>query len=134
MSKIKIALTVIIALIVWFLVAEFIAADRYQALVNVKEEEGIMGVNPTAESLDFGDLSRGMKAARYLVLKNNGKNNISIKIVVLGEIKDLIKVEKNNFILKPGEEVKINFELTVPPSAEARKYQGVVYIFKSFTI
>ena len=104
--------------------------DKYQAMVNIKEEPGIMGLNPTEESLDFGDLSRGMKVSRYITLKNDGGNKISIKVSISGEIADLIEVDKTDFILSPGDETKMNFDLTVPPSAEIKKYTGTVYIFK----
>ena len=133
LKVIKIILIAIIIIILWFLAIQFVTAEKYKAVVNVVKAEGTMGVNPSTESLDFGDLSRGASATRYLNLNNQGKNKISIRIWVLGEIKNLIKVDKNKFILAPGESTRVNFKLTVPVSAQAREYQGKVYIFKMFT-
>ena len=55
-----------VVLVIVFLFVFYIALDanKYQATVHVIEGEGKVGVNPTTERLDFGDLSPGTSAIR----------------------------------------------------------------------
>ena len=99
-------------------------------LVNVVEGENIVGVNPTPEKLDFGDLSRNNGMTRYVTLKSGGDYPSYIIVWKFGSISSLVKVDRNFFTLNPDEEVKVAFEIYVPPSAEVKKYDGRVMIFK----
>lgn len=130
MSKIKAIIILAAVVVVWFLAVQFLAAERYGMQVNVKAEENVMGVNPTDESLDFGDLSRNLGATRIVTLKNSSKSDKYILVWMRGEAAGMIKLNKNNFSLKPGEEVKLEFALQVPPSAEPRIYKGTAMIFR----
>jgi hypothetical protein len=111
-------------------VVQIVNAAKYKMLVNVKEGENIMGINPLTESLDFGDLSRNNGMTRYVTLKSGGKTPVYVAVFRLGEISDLVKVDKNFFTLKPGEEVKLAFEISIPPSAQIKKYGGWTIIFR----
>lgn len=130
MSLVKIIGLVIILLIIWFIAVQVLAAERYDMQVVVKEEENVMGVNPLGDSLDFGDLSKNLGATRYVTLKNSSYKDRYILVWKRGEISDMVKLNKNSFVLKAGEEIKLEFSLTVPPSAEARQYKGKVMIFR----
>lgn len=130
MSKAKAIIILAAVVVVWFLAVQFLAAERYGMQVNVKAEENVMGVNPTDESLDFGDLSRNLGATRIVTLKNSSKSDKYILVWLRGEVAGMIKLNKNNFVLKPGEEVKLEFALQVPPSAEPRIYKGTAMIFR----
>lgn len=130
-SKKNTLLTIIVLAAVWFASVQLLAADRYQAVVNVIEGADIVGVNPSAERLDFGDLSRDTGASRFVNLKNPGKRAKTIWVVKLGKIAELMKIDKSaKFTLRPGEEVKVEFSLKIPVSAPLGKYQGRVMIFK----
>ncbi|HEY4479720.1 MAG TPA: hypothetical protein VI981_05200 [Candidatus Paceibacterota bacterium] len=110
-------------------------ANKYRAEVRVIEGEGKVGVNPTTESLDFGDLSRGTSAIRTVTIKNDSFTPLFVSIVQLGGISDLVKLNRNNFRLAKGEEQKIEFTLYMPASAEIDKqYTGRVFIFKIPTL
>ena len=126
----KTVLITIVAIFGLFAVVQIVSAEKYQAVVKVVEEEGTVGINPLADKLDFGDLSSGSSAVRYVSLENNGGFRIRILILKFGGISDLIKVSRNNFVLKPGEGEKLEFQLRMPPSATAESYSGWVYIFK----
>jgi len=130
MSKIKIILLVILIVIVVFVIVQVINAAKYKMVVNVVAGENVMGINPLADKLDFGDLSRNNGMTRYVNLKSGGGVPTYIAVFKLGEISDLVKIDKNFFILKPGEEVKLSFEIQIPPSAEIRKYGGWTIIFR----
>jgi len=135
MSKGKIVGIVIVVLVIWFGAVQFMAAERYQMQVQVVEplegEKSLMGVNPTGESLDFGDLSHNLGATRYVTLKNVSNRDRYILIWKRGGISDMVKLNQNNFVLKTGEEVKLEFTISIPPSAEIDKYyKGKVMIFR----
>jgi len=130
MSKVKLIGLIIVLVVIWFLAIQIMAAETYQMVVVVKEEENIMGVNPLAESLDFGDLSRNLGSTRIVTLNNSSGGGRYILVWKRGEIGDMVTLNKNNFVLKPGEEIKLEFTIQIPPSAEPRQYKGKATIFR----
>lgn len=130
MSIIKTILIGILAVLVLIVIVQIVNADKYQMVVNVVEKEGVMGINPLADKLDFGDLSRNNGMTRYVTLKSGGGMETYIWILKFGGISDLVKADKESFVLKSGEEVKLSFEIKIPPSAEIKKYSGWVWIFR----
>ena len=130
MSKTKKILLVIAAIIVLILVVQIVNAAKYKMVVNVVEGENIMGINPLADKLDFGDLSRNNGMTRYVTMKSSGSISTYVIVWKFGGITDLVKLSKNLFTLKPGEEVKLAFEIQIPPSAEIKQYSGWVWIFR----
>lgn len=129
-SFIKKVLATVLVILGLVVAVQVVAAEKYQAVVKVVEEKGAVGVNPLADKLDFGDLSKGSSATRYVNLENNGRFRIRILTLKFGGISDLIKVSKNNFVLRPGDKEKLEFRLTMPPSATADSYSGWVWVFK----
>lgn len=126
-KKIVLAVFGVLILIV---VVQFINAAKYKMVVNVVAEENVLGVNPLADKLDFGDLSRNSGMTRYVTLKSDGGISTYIAVLKFGEISDLVKADKEFFVLKPKEEVKLAFEIYVPPSAPVKKYSGWAVIFR----
>ena len=120
----------LIAILLLFAVVEFAAAGKYKATVKISQEENHLGLNPTEGKLDFGDLSRGVGASRYLSMENSGSVPVYVKILKFGGISDLIKVSNDNFILSPGSKTEIDFHLTVLPSVNQEKYSGWVIVFR----
>ncbi len=127
----KIITWVIVLLVLMFLAVQYINAARYEALVQVIAEDKI-GVNPTGERLDFGDLPRDKDAVRTVSLENASPYKAKSYILVWkrGEIADFMRVEPNNFTLEPGQNTKLEFTVHVPNSAEFRYYKGKVIIFQ----
>ncbi|MEK9150907.1 MAG: hypothetical protein AAB411_02375, partial [Patescibacteria group bacterium] len=106
-------------------------ANKFKATVHVVEGESVIGLNPTTERLDFGDLSRGTSAVRRVEVKNDIPLSTYVVMFKTGEISDLIDISKNFFRLKPREETKIEYSVYMPASAETDKiYDGRVYLFK----
>lgn len=130
MSIIKKILIIITTIILLILVVQIVNAAKYKMVVNVVEGENKTGINPLADKLDFGDLSRNSGMTRYVTLKSGGGISTYVIVWKMGEISDLVKVDKNSFVLKPGEETKIAFEITIPPSAPIKKYSGWIIIFR----
>jgi len=130
MSLIKKIIIGIIAVILLIVVVQIVNTAKYKMIVNVVEGENVMGINPLADKLDFGDLSRNNGMTRYVTLKSGGNMATYIAVLKFGGISDLVKVDKTFFILKGGEEAKIAFEIQIPPSAQIKKYSGWTIIFR----
>ncbi len=122
-----------IVLIIVFLFVFYLTLDanKYRALAHVIEGEGKVGINPTDEALDFGDLSRGTSAVRRVNIKNGTFMPMYIISWETGGIGDLMKLDKNFFKLKPKEETKLEYTVYVPASAPIDgDFTGRVYLFK----
>jgi len=130
MSKTKKILLIVGIIVGLLIVVQFINAAKYKMAVNVVEGENIMGVNPTTEKLDFGDLSRNNGMTRYITLASGGGMSTYVIIWKRGNISDLVKVDRNFFTINSGEEVQLSFEINIPPSAPIKKYSGSVWIFR----
>lgn len=122
---------VIVLVVVWFVGVQLMAAERYSAVVNVVEGIDKVGVNPTADRLDFGDLSHDTGASRFVTLANNGKVAKQIWVVKTGGIAELMNIDRGGwFVLKAGEQAKIEFNVKIPSSAPYQQFRGKVIIFK----
>ncbi|MEK7542592.1 MAG: hypothetical protein AAB524_02735 [Patescibacteria group bacterium] len=130
MNKLKLAIIIVLAIIGIFLVVQVINASKYEMVVNVVEGENVLGLNPLTERLDFGDLSRNNRMTRQITVANGGSMDTFVMVWKFGEISDLVHVDRNFFVVEPKEESKISFEVKIPPSAETRKYEGKVWIFR----
>ena len=117
----------VLALIV--LAVQYLNAAKYQALVQVIAEDKI-GVNPTGERLDFGDLPRDKDAVRTVSLESKGDTGAYVMIWKFGEIGDFLKPDKNYFTVQPHTQVKVEFTVHIPNSAEFKYYKGRVVIFQ----
>src|SRR3989344_3932885 len=84
-----------IVLAVGFLFVFYIALDanKYQATVHVIAGEGKVGVNPTTERLDFGDLSPGTSAIRSVDIENWTTISMYVAIVNFGSINALMEIK-----------------------------------------
>ena len=119
----------IVLVIVIVALVQFFNAAKYSALVQVIKEDRI-GVNPTGNALDFGDLPRNKSAIRTVSLASNGSTATYIMVWKFGSISDLIKVDKNNFTLQPHTSTTLEFTAYIPNSANYQYYKGEVMIFQ----
>ncbi|MEK7493634.1 MAG: hypothetical protein AAB630_00605 [Patescibacteria group bacterium] len=125
------AVSIVCAVLVLFLFYVSLDANKYQAVVRVVEGEGRVGVNPTTERLDFGDLSRGTSAVRTVTIKNGTIMPMYVMMVKTGSIADLVDIDTNYLKVPRGAEQKIEFQTYIPASAAIdATYKGRVYVFK----
>ncbi len=130
----KVILWVLVIVLI-FLAYVSLDANKYRALVKVIDGEGKVGVNPTDEALDFGDLSRGTAAVRRVTIDNDTPIPMFIITFKTGGIRTLMKTDKNYFRLAPREEAQINFTTYMPASAVVGDtYDGRVFLFKIPTL
>ncbi len=127
-NKIILAVLLLVFLFAFYVTLD---ANKYKALVRVVAGSDKVGVNPTDQALDFGDLSRGTSAVRRVAIENGTSLPLYIFAVRTGDIRTLIKLDKNYFRLAPRSSDKIEFSLYMPASAEIdREYSGRIYLFK----
>lgn len=127
-EKVVGAIVIVIFLFAFYLTLD---ANKYSALVRVIEGEGKVGVNPTAEYLDFGDLSRGTSAVRKVNIENGTPIPMYIAIIKTGKIGELMKIDNNYFTLAPRGKVTVEFTVYMPASAQIdSKFKGRVFLFK----
>lgn len=123
------AFVLIIVLVFVFYLA--LDANKYSATVLVIEGEGKVGVNPTTEALDFGDLSPGTTAVRRVEIANNTSIPMFIAVLRFGSITDLMKLDQNYFVLTAGAEDRIEFSVHMPASAPIGEVlDGRVFLFR----
>ena len=122
----------IVVLIILVIAVQVLIADKYKATVLVIEGEKKVGVNPTSESLDFGDLSHDTATTRIITLKSSGSRDTYVYIMKFGGLSDLMKIDDNKIILKGGEERKVEFSVYMPVSAPiGKRMDAYVWIFKA---
>lgn len=122
-----------IILLVIFLFVFYVVLDanKYRAMANVIPGQSQVGINPLADALDFGDLSRGTSAVRRVDINNGIGMPMYIIIWSTGDIADLMSISKNFFVLGGQSSDTIDFTTYIPASAEIGKdYTGRVYLFK----
>jgi hypothetical protein len=122
---------IIVIIILIVAAVQVVLAQKYKATVLVIEGEKKVGVNPTTEVLDFGDLSHDTSATRTVTLKSGGGNGAYIWIMKFGTLSDLIKISDSKIYLKPGEERKVEFSVYMPVSAKTgQRMNAYVWMFK----
>jgi hypothetical protein len=127
-DKILLGIFIVLFLYVFYISLD---ANKYRALVRVVDGKGVVGVNPTDQALDFGDLSRGTSAVRRVEIVNKTFLPMYIVAIRSGSIVSLIDIDRNFFRLNPRETVKIEYSVYMPASAEIDKiYNGRVYLLK----
>jgi hypothetical protein len=115
-------------LFLWLLVAAMSSSMDSATVLVTRSSHGIADPN---SFFDFGDLPRTAGIEHQLVLKNEGKVNTLVAVVVTGEISDFVTVEDSLFSLKPGEEREILMALKVPNTAEIdKRYNGRAFVVR----
>lgn len=94
------------------------------------DNEISIGLNPTTERLDFGDLPQGLTQSRFVTLEN-GRIPTRVTIVIYGGIRDFISVDDAFFIMDPNETRRVQFDIAPPFNAEIKKHTGRVVIVRT---
>ena len=134
-DKVVGTILIVVFLFVFYVVLD---ANKYSMQVLVIEGEGRVGVNPTTELLDFGDMSKGTTAVRTVTLNNGTFMPMQVLVWQMGGITDLVDITfkedgrpYESFKLKSDTEVKLDFAANMPASVQpGTKYTGRVFIFK----
>jgi len=86
---------------------------RYPVSVSVIEPSDVekMGISIDQHELNFGILTKGSKATKHINLSYIDKE-VKIRLNIYGDIKDMIEIEKNNFIIDTPENIPIALNAT----------------------
>jgi hypothetical protein len=124
-------ITILLLFVFLFVFYVTLDANKYRATVLVIEGEGRVGVNPTTEALDFGDLSPGTSGIRRVEVANNTPIPMYIVSVELGSISDLMSVDKNFYTLPARTTERFEYSVYMPASAPVGdRLDGKVWLFK----
>src|SRR5579862_3856453 len=82
---------ILVIVILVIVLVQYFDAAKYPAQVQVIKEDRI-GVNPTGNELDFGDLPRDKSAIRTVNLSSSGNTATYIMIWKFGGISDFISI------------------------------------------
>lgn len=127
-EKIIGVILLVIFLFVFYVVLD---ANKYEATVHVISGEGRVGVNPTTERLDFGDLSPGTAAVRRVTIQNDTPIPMYVAVFRIGRINELMELDQNFFTVPRGAKEQLEFTVYMPASAtDGDTLGGRVYIFK----
>jgi len=125
------AVLVGILFVILFVAVEIGSTQSFSVEVVVVPEEDFVGLNPTTESLDFGDMSNGTAQARYLNLSNEGSLPTRVSVIVTGDVRDFVKVSDAFFTMDPGDSTRVEFTLVVPATVPEKKYTGRVLVLRT---
>jgi hypothetical protein len=127
-GKLAIGVCALVFLFVFYLALD---ANKYEAVVRVVEGTARVGLNPTTERLDFGDLSPGTTAVRSVTIENGTGIPFFVFALRLGSITDIMEQSNNFFVMAPHAEETIEWSTYMPASAPiGEKLSGRVILFK----
>lgn len=101
----------------------------YTARVQVVDG-GAVGIPPPIQNLDFGDVPRGASVERTILFENQGRIPTAVLLFEWGGPRDFMGIGDAFFLLDPGEEKKVRFEVSPPFSAESKTYSGRVIVLR----
>lgn len=105
---------------------------RYPSNVEIIELENnsnlTLGLTNEPWNLNFGVMPVGILSKRFINLANGKEEIYKVEIHVYGNISPMVSFDKNNFILKKGDEMKVTALLNSTLSKETGKYIGEVDI------
>jgi len=126
--RLLVAGATLLAVLLWLAVAAS-SITTYSSTVLFTEGGGI-GLPPPLESLDFGDVPRGMPMHRDVILENSGKLDTYVMVFTWGGIRDFLSVDDAFFNLSPGEERNVDFSVKAPANAELKRYSGRAWVVR----
>jgi hypothetical protein len=104
---------------------------KYPTSVNIVYPEKNISVGLIGDpwNLNFGRVPAGKIITgirRFILLTNNAKENVKIKFKVYGNISPLVSFSKNDFILKPNQNLTIDVILHVSENVPVGNYSGEI--------
>jgi hypothetical protein len=89
----------------------------------------VVGFNVDTNALDFGIVHEGSSSERSFSISNDTNRQKKIKIVVVGEIAQIVQISENQFWLDPGKGKEIKIKATAPKGSFGKTYAGKIVIY-----
>ena len=104
---------------------------RYPSSVEILEKNqnrtGIfVGITGEPWNLNFGVLPRGIDERKFINLANHKEEIYKVEVIAYGNISPMISFDKNNFILHPNEEKKVEVFLNTSLSTKTGNFTGEI--------
>lgn len=77
-------------------------------------------------NLNFGTIPITANETRFISLRNSEDKNAKVSIKAFGNISQLVRFSKNNFILKPNENITIEVLLVATEGIKTGNYTGEI--------
>jgi hypothetical protein len=112
-----------------FFVYETVKYSSNVEIIKVENKSNItVGITNNPWDLNFGVIPIGILSKRFINLANGKEEIYKVEIHVYGNISPMISFDKNNFILRKDDEVKVTALLNSTLSKETGKYTGEINI------
>lgn len=109
------------------LVNQFMILDKKEIYTSIIVSDHV-GFDLNGTALTFGMVQPEKSASRSLLVENNFIFSSKVNVGVRGNITDFLIVSDNNFILNPGERIKLDFVAVPSKDALFGKYDGFIII------
>ncbi len=93
-----------------------------------------LGFNLDSDALYLGTVLPGFSGNRDLVVNNEDCSKCKVNIRSEGDLSRWLVISNNNFVIREGEERKVNVAVFVPQDAEFGNYTAKIkiYFWKTF--
>ncbi len=130
----KLFWTGIIVFIIVFIVIVISRQVSFDIYVTVIPSKNVLEVNFDSHHINFGVVSPGFVAHKYIDLKNDSKLTNVFYIKIKGEIASWLKTDNSLFAVKPESSRQIQLTLSVPKIVKFGTYKGVIRLYNFYTI
>lgn len=97
--------------------------------LNLNESQITLGLGNEPGRLNFGIIpTGGHYATRHLAIVNSESNKVHVVFKVYGEIKPMVKISDENFVLSSGESKTVDISVKTSPETIPGNYTGEIDI------
>ncbi|MDI6826313.1 MAG: hypothetical protein QMD36_03945 [Candidatus Aenigmarchaeota archaeon] len=112
-----------------FFVYEIVKYPSNVEIIESEKKSNItLGMTGDPWNLNFGIIPIGTESRRFMNLANKKEEIYKVEIYVYGNISPMVSFDRNNFILRKGDEVKVTALLNSTLSKGAGKFMGEIDI------
>jgi len=112
-----------------FFVYETVKYPSNVEIIKLENKSNItLGITGEPWNLNFGVIPVGIESRRFINLANKNEEIFRVEIYLYGNISPMVSFDRNNFILRKGDEVKVTALLNSTLSGGTGKFMGEIDI------
>jgi len=113
----------------FFFVYETVKYPSNVEIIKLEKKSNItLGMTTDPWNLNFGVIPIGIESRRFINLANRKEEIYKVEIQIYGNISPMVDFDKNNFILRKDDEVKVTALLNSTLSKGTGKFMGEIDI------
>lgn len=120
--------------IIVFAVIVISRSISYDIYVTVTPAKNIYELNFDSRHINFGTVSPGFIAQKYIDLTNDSKLTSIFYIKIKGELAPWVKTDSRLFMIKPESSKKLQVNLSIPKIVKFGTYKGKIILYNFYTI